>query len=125
MKRNNKKTEIDLSSDIFHYPEFEKDAIKRLSAGDRLLGKEGVLTGLVQGLVNAAFIIRRDRHLKSDRSNGVSNRRNGYTSKTLNTEKGAARKDKDEVSADLKKIYTTAGEPEARIALVGFDVSGK
>jgi len=96
-----------------------------LSAGDRLLGKEGVLTGLVQGLVNAAFIIRRDRHLKSDRSNGVSNRRNGYTSKTLNTEKGAARKDKDEVSADLKKIYTTAGEPEARIALVGFDVSGK
>ncbi len=36
--------------------------------------------------------------------------------------KFVARKDSDEVSADLKKIYTAAGEPEARIALAGFEV---
>jgi transposase-like protein len=89
MKRNNKKAETDLPSDTFNYPEFEKDAIKRLTAGDRLLGKEGVLTGMVQRLVNAALSGEIENHIKSDRSNGISNRRNGYTSKILNTEMGA------------------------------------
>lgn len=89
MKKDKRESRSDSPLEDFDYPAFEKEAIKRLTSGDRLLGKEGVLTGMVQRLVNAALSGEIDNHIKTDRSQGVSNRRNGYTSKTLNTELGA------------------------------------
>ena len=39
----------------FDYASFEKAAIKGLSEGKDLVGKDGVLTGLIQRIVNAAL----------------------------------------------------------------------
>lgn len=88
MKSNKKKAALDLPLDTFNYPEFEQEAIKRLTNGERLLGKDGVFTVMVQRLVNAALTGEVENQIKADRSSGESNRRNGYTSKILDTELG-------------------------------------
>lgn len=72
----------------FNYDEFEKEAIDRLKEGAGLVGSDGVLTGLIQRLVNAALSGEMNAHLKQERSAGVKNRRNGHTSKQLDTELG-------------------------------------
>ncbi|MFM7401340.1 MAG: IS256 family transposase, partial [Bacteroidota bacterium] len=72
----------------FNYDEFEKEAIDRLKEGAGLVGSDGVLTGLIQRLVNAALSGEMNAHLKQERLAGVKNRRNGHTSKQLDTELG-------------------------------------
>jgi transposase-like protein len=72
----------------FKYEEFESEAIEGLKAGRGLVGAEGVLTSLIQRLVNAALSGEMNGHLKEERSEGLVNRRNGHTSKTLDTELG-------------------------------------
>lgn len=72
----------------FDYAGFEQEAIDRLYQGDGLVGVQGVLTGLIQRLVNAALSGEMAGHLKDQRLGGASNRRNGYTSKKLDTELG-------------------------------------
>ncbi|MBK6930265.1 MAG: transposase [Saprospirales bacterium] len=65
-----------------------KEAISRLKEGAGLVGSEGVLTGLIQRLVNAALSGEMSAHLKEERALGAENRRNGHTSKKLDTELG-------------------------------------
>ncbi len=72
----------------FDYEEFEKEAIVRLQKGDGLVGADGVLTGLIQRIVNAALSGEVDGHIRQGKANGQPNRRNGHTSKTLDTELG-------------------------------------
>lgn len=72
----------------FPYDEFETEAIKRLQEGDSLVGADGILTGLIQRIVNAALSGEADAHIRQDRQTGQPNRRNGYTGKTLDTELG-------------------------------------
>jgi putative transposase len=72
----------------FDYESFEKAAIKGLSEGRDLVGKDGVLTGLIQRIVNAALEGELDGHLASRRKAGGKNRRNGHTSKNLDTSLG-------------------------------------
>lgn len=72
----------------FDYESFEKAAIKGLSEGKDLVGKDGVLTGLIQRIVNAALEGELDGHLASRRKAGGKNRRNGHTSKNLDTSLG-------------------------------------
>lgn len=72
----------------FNYDEFEKEAIDRLKEGAGLVGSDGVLTSLIQRLVNAALGGEMNAHLKEERAAGVKNRRNGHTSKQLDTELG-------------------------------------
>jgi putative transposase len=73
----------------FDYENFEKEAISGLQAGDGLIGGKGVLTGLIQRLVNAALVGEVKSHLQEERlAGGSGNRRNGYTSKQLDTEAG-------------------------------------
>jgi putative transposase len=72
----------------FDYEKFEAEAIAGLRSGSGLVGPEGVLTGLLQRLVNAALSGEMSAHLKEERSLGVPNRRNGHTSKVLDTELG-------------------------------------
>jgi len=72
----------------FDYQNFEKEAIKGLTEGKDLVGKDGVLTGLIQRIVNAALEGELDSHLASKGKPGVKNRRNGHTSKNLDTSLG-------------------------------------
>ena len=52
----------------FKYEEFESEAILGLQAGRGLLGTDGVLTGLIQRLVNAALSGELNGHLKEERT---------------------------------------------------------
>jgi len=72
----------------FDYASFESEAIKRLYEGDGLVGAQGILTNLIQRLVNAALSGEMVGHLKEQRQSGEANRRNGHTSKTLDTDLG-------------------------------------
>lgn len=72
----------------FDYQAFEAAAIQRLYGGAKLVGDNGILTGLMQRLVNAALVGEMRSHLAEDRDLGIDNRRNGYTSKKLDTEMG-------------------------------------
>jgi putative transposase len=78
----------DLSSEEFDYKNFEKEAIAGLYAGKELLGSGGVLTGMVQRILNAALSGEVIHQIKEDKLAGINNRRNGHTSKTLNTPVG-------------------------------------
>ncbi|MBK9339011.1 MAG: hypothetical protein IPM98_21725 [Lewinellaceae bacterium] len=52
----------------FDYDEFEKEAISRFKEGAGLVGSDGVLTGLIQRLVNAALGGEMNAHLKEERA---------------------------------------------------------
>lgn len=86
-KIKTKKEETPLA-EPFRYEEFEKEAINRLQKGDGLVGADGVLTGLIQRIVNAALSGEADAHIREEKAGGQPNRRNGHTSKTLDTELG-------------------------------------
>lgn len=88
MKKVRTKSKGPSDGGSFDYDEFEKEAISRLKEGAGLVGSEGVLTGLIQRLVNAALSGEMSAHLKEERALGAENRRNGHTSKKLDTELG-------------------------------------
>jgi len=81
MKKESKKP-----SEAFDYEKFEKEAVKKLLSGKGLTGKDGVLTGLIGRLIAAAYDEEIKQHLTEAEE---SNRRNGYTSKTVKTSLGA------------------------------------
>jgi len=75
----------------FDYANFEKNAIAQLRAGHDLIGKEGVLTEMVQRIVNAALEGELNHHLAEEKQSGKKgNRRNGTLKKTLKTSVGEA-----------------------------------
>jgi putative transposase len=88
MKKMTTKIKSPPSAAPFDYPEFETDAINRLGNGDGLVGANGILTSLIQRIVNAALSGEVNAQLKEDRAMDKKNRRNGYTEKTLDTELG-------------------------------------
>ena len=77
-----KKTEFD-------YANFEQKAIAQLRAGHDLIGEEGILTEMVQRIVNAALEGELNHHLQEEKDLGKKgNRRNGTMKKTLKTSVG-------------------------------------
>lgn len=76
------------ASVIFDYASFEREAISGLQNGSGLLGTEGVLTGLVQRLVNAALSGEIEGHLSANKSANISNRLNGKKLKTIDSDLG-------------------------------------
>lgn len=72
----------------FDYNQFKQEAIKGLLHGKTLLGEQGVLKGLIKDLVEGALDGEMDVHLKTDKSQGISNRRNGHTQKKLRSQAG-------------------------------------
>lgn len=89
MKKNeNRKEPKRQESWGFNYEEFEKEAIRGLKSGKDLMGKEGVLTGLIQRIVNVALEGELDDHLRMEKEGGRKNRRNGHTHKKLDTSVG-------------------------------------
>ena len=73
---------------VFDYGEFEREAIDGLQSGKGLVGTEGVLTSLIQRLVNAALNGEMIGHLREEKLEGHANRRNGKLGKQLDTELG-------------------------------------
>jgi transposase-like protein len=88
MKKMKNKQTANPPDTAFDYEGFEKEAISRLNGGAGLVGPDGVLTGLIQRLVNAALSGEADSHIREGKASGQANRRNGHTSKTLDTELG-------------------------------------
>jgi putative transposase len=72
----------------FDFEKFEKEAIEGLYAGRGLVGTDGVLTGLIQRLVNAALEGEMRHHMKNEKLEGHVNRRNGHVQKELQTQLG-------------------------------------
>lgn len=78
---NNKN--IDLSD--FNYNEFKADAIEKIKSGQPLTGKGGILTPLLKELLETALEGELEAHLLENREAGISNRRNGKSSKQVQT----------------------------------------
>jgi putative transposase len=72
----------------FDYGTFEREAIAGLQSGKGLIGEEGVLTSLVQRIVNAALNGEMTAHLRQEQDLGRDNRRNGPLPKQIDTDLG-------------------------------------
>ena len=65
-----------------------EDALKQLQSGKKLTGTEGILTPLIKQLTEAALQAELEQHLQQQ-DELASNRKNGYTSKTIKTSSGS------------------------------------
>jgi len=64
-------------------------AVKKLLAGKKIGGKDGVLAPLVKELVEAALEAEIESHIADEVLEGKRNRRNGYNRKTVKSSSGA------------------------------------
>lgn len=83
MREDNMTKNIDLSH--FNYNEFKTEAIEKIKSGQPLTGKGGILTPLLKELLESALEGELESHLLASREAGVSNRRNGKSSKHVQT----------------------------------------
>lgn len=74
---------IDLTN--FNYSEFKAEAIEKIKSGQPLTGKGGILTPLLKELLESALEGELDAHLLENREAGINNRRNGKSSKQVQT----------------------------------------
>jgi transposase-like protein len=76
-----------MSNDLtnFNYNEFKAEAIEKIKAGQPITGKGGILTPLLKELLESALEGELDAHLLESREAGVCNRRNGKSSKQVQT----------------------------------------
>lgn len=81
------KKEIDLSN--FNFDDFKSDVLSQLKEGQALTGKDGVLTPLIKALLESALEGEMDAHLAEERDDSVSNRRNGKSSKRIQSSTGS------------------------------------
>ena len=88
IKTKQTKGKKEIANQVFDYGEFEREAIAGLQSGKGLVGTEGVLTSMIQRLVNAALTGEMSQHLQKEQEIGESNRRNGKLTKQLDTELG-------------------------------------
>lgn len=102
---NNNDNNSNLISDIinkkdFNYEDFKGDSIKKLYEGKGLTGKDGIFTSMIKDFLETALKEELSNHLTTEKLNKAefddsqsesqstqeySNRRNGYTSKTIKT----------------------------------------
>lgn len=72
----------------FDYKGFRQKVISGLIAGKALTGESGLLQPLIADFVQGALDAEMQDHLNSNRSQGISNRRNGKQSKMIRSESG-------------------------------------
>lgn len=77
---------IDLSD--FDFTEFKAEALEQLKSGQPLIGKDGILTPLIKSLLESALEGEMESHLAVCQEDGVSNRRNGKSRKTMKAVSG-------------------------------------
>lgn len=81
-KKGQKKSRYDELSD------FEKEAVEKLSNGDKLGGKDGILAPLIKRIVEASLEGELNAHIYEEKASGKTNRKNGKTGKTVKTDYG-------------------------------------
>lgn len=88
----------------FDYKAMEALALEQLKSGKPLLGKGGAFAPLLEKILNAALEGEMDAHMDSD-ERSLGNRRNGYTSKQVQTGLG-------EVTVHTPRDRDSRFEPE-------------
>jgi transposase-like protein len=84
--RNNSDNQ-DLEED-FDYQKFKKEAIDKLYAGKGFSGKDGIFTSMLKDFLETAMQSELDNHLNSKKEDDVTNRKNGFSSKIVKTDRG-------------------------------------
>ena len=88
-KRQSKNREKSMRlEEIIPDDELRSDMLSRLYKGDPLLGDKGIFTNLLQSFVNAALEGEMDNFMEESKSDSLTNRRNGHTSKSLRSTAG-------------------------------------
>lgn len=116
-----------MEKDKFDWASFETDAIERLNRGEELTGEDGILTPLIQRLLQASLDGEMQAHVETNRPN----RRNGKKGKTVKSSQGLLRidmpRDRDGSfnSGLLPKRSTSLGEglDNKILALYGLGMS--
>ncbi len=65
-----------------------QEVIEGLIAGNRLTGEGGLLMPLIANFIEGTLSAELEDHLLSDKSKGLSNKRNGQQSKQVRSESG-------------------------------------
>lgn len=87
MTQSNILTELSKSTAI-DFEKYEQEAINQLRAGKPFTGESGILTPLIKRIVEASLNAEMEVHMEDCDVGGIKNRRNGKTSKTLQTASG-------------------------------------
>lgn len=72
----------------FDFEKFQQEAIQKIKSGQSLTGSSGVLTPLIKQIIEASLEAEMDHHMDTCSDTGQTNRRNGKTSKTVQTASG-------------------------------------
>lgn len=72
----------------FDFESFKKEAIKGMYSGKALNGGNGIFAPLIKHFLEAALAGELEAHLAEEKSNGLSNRKNGRTSKRVKSLSG-------------------------------------
>ena len=90
-----RKEDLEMTHDIIvpengllDFEAFRKEAAKRIKAGQPLTGESGILTPLLKSIVEASLDAEIEQHMEDCDEAGVTNRRNGKLSKTVQTGSG-------------------------------------
>jgi putative transposase len=75
-------------SQSFNFESFQESALKDLYAGKPLMGEEGIFTPLLKHFLEASLQGELDAHLKGDKAQSKSNRRNGLSKKEVRSSIG-------------------------------------
>ena len=68
--------------------EMRNRMVEQLYSGRPLLGEDSVFSEMLQAVVNASLEGELEHYLSEQKQQGVKNRRNGHTKKTLRTQSG-------------------------------------
>jgi len=77
-----------MSNKEFDFESFKAEAIKGMYAGKPLNGEKGIFAPLLKHFLESALEGELDAHLQEERARGLSNRRNGKTSKRVKSVAG-------------------------------------
>lgn len=88
MKETTKRTPKVTLEDLIPDASRREKVMEGLIGGQKLLGKDGLFTDLLQGMINAALEGELSSHLAEEKSLGKENRRNGGKTKTIRTASG-------------------------------------
>ena len=72
----------------FDFEEFKNEAIKGLYSGKPLNGEHGIFAPLLKHFLEAALEGELSAHLKESNSQGISNRKNGKSTKRVKSLSG-------------------------------------
>lgn len=72
----------------FDFAEFEAEAIKKLATGEPLFGDSGVLMPVIKRVIEASLEGEIEQHMNQESSASHQNRRNGKSTKTVQTAHG-------------------------------------